>query len=134
VASFGHWLERHITRMNTNVVGLAGKVGVSHATISKWIAGSMMPSVGNIRRLANVLSVPVEEVYIALGIIKPREDLTDDQREFLYLLDNVSVDVRRAQKRFLRELVQSPGYAADADIPDTPAKAPERAPPTPDPQ
>ena len=41
---------------------LAGEMGVTPSTVSKWCTNSSQPDIGNLMRIANVLEVDVNEL------------------------------------------------------------------------
>ena len=41
---------------------MAGQLGVSAVTVSKWCTNSSQPDLGNLMRIANVLKVDVNEL------------------------------------------------------------------------
>ncbi|MBA7618821.1 hypothetical protein ES703_26153 [subsurface metagenome] len=44
---------------------LAADLGVSHATVSRWLSGADAPSIKSCRRLAEYSGVPVQKVQYA---------------------------------------------------------------------
>ena len=46
---------------------LAADLGVSHATVSRWLAGADTPSIKSCRRLAEYSGVPLEKVLSIVG-------------------------------------------------------------------
>ena len=48
---------------------LATDLGISHATVSRWISGYDVPNTGSCQKLANYSGVPVENVLSIVGHI-----------------------------------------------------------------
>ncbi|MBA7660009.1 hypothetical protein ES703_68008 [subsurface metagenome] len=46
---------------------LAADLGVSHATVSRWLSSDDVPSIGSCRRLAKYSGVPLEKVLSIVG-------------------------------------------------------------------
>lgn len=46
---------------------LAADLGISHATISRWLSGEDIPSIGSCRKLAEYSGVPVHQVLSITG-------------------------------------------------------------------
>ena len=46
---------------------LAADLGVSHATVSRWLSGADVPSIKSCRRLAGYSGVPLEKVLSIVG-------------------------------------------------------------------
>ncbi len=46
---------------------LAADLGVSHATVSRWLSGADVPSIKSCRRLAEYSGVPLEKVLSIVG-------------------------------------------------------------------
>ena len=46
---------------------LAAALGVSHATVSRWLSGKYVPNVKSCRRLAEYSGVPVEKILSIVG-------------------------------------------------------------------
>ena len=46
---------------------LAADLGVSHATVSRWLSGTDIPSIGSCARLAEYSGVPLEKILSIVG-------------------------------------------------------------------
>ena len=46
---------------------LAADLGISHATVSRWLSGADVPSIKSCRRLAGYSGVPLEKVLSIVG-------------------------------------------------------------------
>jgi len=46
---------------------LAADLGISHATVSRWLSGADVPSIKSCRRLAEYGGVPLEKVLSIVG-------------------------------------------------------------------
>ena len=64
VASFLNELMRRRKRLPSQ---LAAELGVSHATVSRWLSGEDIPSTKSCRRLAEYAGVPLEKVLSIVG-------------------------------------------------------------------
>lgn len=64
LASFLRELMRRRKRLRSQ---LAADLGVSHATISRWLTGSDIPNIRSCRKLAECSGVPVEKVLAIVG-------------------------------------------------------------------
>jgi len=62
---------------------LAAELGVSHATVSRWLRGQEVPNLRSCRKLAEYCGVPVEKVLSVVGHL-PRvaEAVAPDWPEF----------------------------------------------------
>ena len=48
---------------------LAADLGVSHATVSRWLYGKNVPSIRSCRRIAEYSGVPLEKILSILGYL-----------------------------------------------------------------
>ena len=46
---------------------LAADLGISHATVSRWLSGKDIPSTSSCRKLAEYTGVPLEKVLSIVG-------------------------------------------------------------------
>ena len=46
---------------------LAGELGISHATVSRWLSGMDIPNTRSCQRLAEYSGVPVEKILSIVG-------------------------------------------------------------------
>jgi len=46
---------------------LAADLGISHATVNRWLSGQDIPSIKSCRKLAEYSGVPVEKVFSIVG-------------------------------------------------------------------
>ena len=53
---------------------MAADLGVSHATVSRWLSGKDVPSPQSCQSLAKYAGVPVEKVLSIVGHLPPRKD------------------------------------------------------------
>ena len=62
---------------------LANDIGVSHATVIRWLGGTDIPSTASCRRIAEYSGVPVEEVLAIVGHLPPvNETIPSEWPEF----------------------------------------------------
>jgi len=64
IASFLKEVMRRRKRLPSQ---LAADLGVSHATVSRWLSGADVPSIKSCRRLAEYSGVPLEKVLSVVG-------------------------------------------------------------------
>jgi len=64
IASFLKELMRRRKRLPSQ---LAADLGISHATVSRWLSGADAPSVKSCRRLAEYSGVPVQNILSIVG-------------------------------------------------------------------
>lgn len=122
LCSFGHWLENEIERVGTNWSGLAQLLGVHHASVNHWKTGQTQPSAKNITKLAQVLRVPVEEIYEALGRIAPSREWSPRIRRIARMLEALPNEdlsfaeelVSRLEERAARRVLQADNLVGDA--------------------
>jgi len=105
--SFARWLRGAMARADLNQAGLAAKVGVSSATASYWAQGKVEPNEGNCRGIARALSVPLEDVYAALGRIPPQDEDEDEwMREIRARLDAATPEQRAQVAAVVRAMLE----------------------------
>ena len=62
---------------------LAADIGVSHATVSRWLSGEDTPSTRSCRRLAEYSGVPLQKILSIVGHLpKIEEEASPDWPEF----------------------------------------------------
>jgi DNA-binding XRE family transcriptional regulator len=71
---FNQWLVSQMERALLNQSGLAKKAHINQAAISRILSGQAKPSVDTCKSFARVFGIPVEEVYLAAGILSPKKD------------------------------------------------------------
>ncbi len=64
IASFLKELMRRRKRLPSQ---LAADLGISHATVSRWLSGADIPSIKSCRRLAQYSGLPVDKVLSIVG-------------------------------------------------------------------
>lgn len=67
------FLKEIMRRRHSKPIQLAAELGISHATVSRWLSGKDNPNMNSCRRLAEYAGVPVEEVLSIAGYL-PRID------------------------------------------------------------
>jgi len=81
--SFVSFLQEVMRRRKRKASQLAADIGVSHATVSRWLAGYDIPNTTSCRRLAEYSGVPVENVLSVVGHMpKVSENKFADWPEF----------------------------------------------------
>lgn len=72
---FGIWLARVMEdRGIASQSELGRRLGVSHATVNRWMSGVTRPDYDQVEDLARVLEVSRQEVYQALGVLPKSDD------------------------------------------------------------
>jgi transcriptional regulator with XRE-family HTH domain len=66
-SSLGQFLNDIMRRRNKLPSQLAADIGVSHATVSRWLSGADVPSLESCRRLAEYNGTPLDEILIKAG-------------------------------------------------------------------
>ena len=64
IASFLKELMRRRKRLPSQ---LAAELGISHATVSRWLSGADIPSIKSCQKLAEYSGVPLEKVLSIVG-------------------------------------------------------------------
>ena len=81
--SFVSFLNEVMRRRKRKASQLAADLGISHATVSRWLAGYDIPNTASCRRLAEYCGVPVENVLSVVGHIpKVAENKSVEWPEF----------------------------------------------------
>lgn len=77
--SFRSLLEDVMRRRRYKAGRLAGDIGVSHATVSRWLSGDDVPNAASCFKLAGYLDMPVERLLSTVGHIEklPESESTD---------------------------------------------------------
>ncbi len=103
---FGQWLRRCLVRMDLNITGLAHLLGVSQPAVSDWINAKSIPSDENLRRLAEILNVPIRTLYVTLGRLPATEDdIPEDGRWVLEAYRSMSPDRQKLLVGLIENLV-----------------------------
>ena len=80
IASFLKEVMRRRKRLPSQ---LAADLGISHATVSRWLSGADTPSIKSCRRLAEYSGVPLEKILSIVGHLpKVAEAETPEWPEF----------------------------------------------------
>jgi transcriptional regulator with XRE-family HTH domain len=77
-------------------------MGVSQPTVSDWRYGRAEPKPDNVRRMAEVLHLPITDVYAALGRIPPDEEMPEQIRHILAMLGTASDEMLEEYEAWLR--------------------------------
>jgi len=70
----GKFLEELMQRRHRLPSQLAADLGVSHATVSRWLSGKDKPSPQSCRSLAMYAGIPVEKVLAIVGHLPPLDE------------------------------------------------------------
>jgi transcriptional regulator with XRE-family HTH domain len=68
-APFISFLKEVMRRRKRKPSQLAADLGISHATVSRWLSGKDIPNTSSCRRLAEYSGVPIEKVLSIVGHI-----------------------------------------------------------------
>ena len=71
IAAFLEELMRRRKRLPSQ---LAADLGISHATVGRWLYGKDIPSTKSCRMLAEYSGVPLEKILALTGHLPPMED------------------------------------------------------------
>jgi transcriptional regulator with XRE-family HTH domain len=81
--SFVSFLNEVMRRRKRKASQLAADIGISHATVSRWLSGYDIPNTASCCKLAEYSGVPVESVLFIVGhISKVAENKSADWPEF----------------------------------------------------
>ena len=67
--SFLTFLKEVMRRRKRKPSQLAADLGISHATVSRWLSGDDIPNTSSCQKLADYSGVPVENVLLVVGHI-----------------------------------------------------------------
>jgi transcriptional regulator with XRE-family HTH domain len=67
VISFASFLEELLRRRKRKPSQMAADLGISHATVSRWLSGKDIPSPRSCDRLAEYSGVPAEKILNIVG-------------------------------------------------------------------
>jgi transcriptional regulator with XRE-family HTH domain len=66
---FISFLKEVMRRRQRKPSQLAAEMGISHATVSRWLSGRDIPNTGSCQRLADYSGVPVQKILAIVGHI-----------------------------------------------------------------
>ena len=66
-SNFASFLKEIMRRRKRLLSQLAADLGISHATVIRWLSGADIPSPRSCRKLADYAGMPVEKVLAAAG-------------------------------------------------------------------
>ena len=69
VQTFSFFVAGILRKKNMRASHLAAKIGVSHATVGRWLKGEDVPCAKSCYKVAEFTDVPVEDVLRAAGHI-----------------------------------------------------------------
>jgi transcriptional regulator with XRE-family HTH domain len=73
--AFVSFLNEVMRRRKRRASQLAADLGISHATVSRWLSGTDIPNTRSCRRLAEYSGVPVEKILSIVGHIEKVSDV-----------------------------------------------------------
>jgi transcriptional regulator with XRE-family HTH domain len=68
--SFSTFIKEVMRRRKRKPSQLAADLGISHATISRWLSGDDIPNPSSCQKLANYSGTPVEKILSIVGHIE----------------------------------------------------------------
>jgi transcriptional regulator with XRE-family HTH domain len=75
--SFTEFLKEVMRRRKRKPSQLAIDLGISHATVSRWLSGSDIPNTRSCQKLADYSGVPVENILSIVGHISKVSEKKD---------------------------------------------------------
>lgn len=103
--TFGAWLRERIREAGTNSRQLAIAMEVNPATISNWIGGHREPSMESCYKLAEALTLDLDEVLTRAGYreegIVPQNPARGEAHRIIDRLPEGSVEIARSYLRFV---------------------------------
>lgn len=115
---FHEYLDDLLTLMRLSNADAHRRTGVGESAISKWRAGTVKPSIKNLRPLADGLKISRAAMFVRAGLLEP-DDVEMDQ---LYLrlaeiVDQLPPDRQEVMRAHVRLLIR--GAEAELDSSDT---------------
>jgi len=87
--ALGAFLKEVMRRKRRLPSQMAADLGVSHATVSRWLSGEDIPSIRSCQRLAEYSGWPLEKVLSLVGHLQERDEPVASDlpefREYVYL-------------------------------------------------
>lgn len=80
--SFSVFLKEVMRRRKRKPSQLAADLGISHATVSRWLSGDDVPNTSSCQRLADYSGVPVENILSIVGHISRVSEKKAEWPEF----------------------------------------------------
>jgi transcriptional regulator with XRE-family HTH domain len=71
--TFHEWLREKLISRNYTQDEFGKAVGVTGQAVNHWVNGNKLPSIKNMRKIANVLNIAEQEVLEAAGLLKKTE-------------------------------------------------------------
>jgi transcriptional regulator with XRE-family HTH domain len=100
---FGEWLRIQLRQRGETMTAFANLVGVTDATVSRWISGQRRPDVASTQKIARVLHLPTDLVMEMAGHdLADASDLDALQRQLTRLIaekDALEQQGRHAEQR-----------------------------------
>lgn len=84
---FGQWLRRAIADAGTNQSALSRRIGVSTASINRWVNNERIPQASNFEPLARGLGLTKDEVMAAAGVVDARSARVGPRARLFDLLE-----------------------------------------------
>lgn len=108
--AFGDWLRAQLANHGLTMTELAERMGVSQASVSRWISNQRHPEHDSLERLAVILDVPVDVVLERAG----RRRFPDERiAALLEEQASIEVEARKLQDRIVAIAVRSREIAAE---------------------
>jgi len=104
--NFAIWLDAEMKKRGWSLQLVAGRMGVSHTTMTSIANGHMRPSADFCQRIALVFHVPPAEVFRHAGLLPPDLKEMAVLREVAHLLRQLSPEQQDATLTFVRTLIE----------------------------
>jgi transcriptional regulator with XRE-family HTH domain len=118
MSPFGRWLQQQLDRIDMNRLGLAQRLGLAHPSVYAWFSGEAKPSPENIMKLSQVLGVPIEDIYRALGILADDHNTPEDVRRLLQKIRALPPEDRQLVEGLMDQLLKRLENQPDVQPPD----------------
>jgi transcriptional regulator with XRE-family HTH domain len=118
---FAAWLVPMMRDVGiTSQADLARRLGMSEATVSRWLSGAAIPGYDDIAELARVLGVDRGVIYEAAGVIPVRD--AEQLADLLSVWETLSEDERQTLSDLGRVMVRRRLAAIQAELEEDDAK------------
>jgi transcriptional regulator with XRE-family HTH domain len=81
-SSFIQFIEEVMRRRKRKPSQLATDLGISHATVSRWLAGDDVPGIESCQKIADYSGIPIESVFSIVGHITRISEKKPEWPEF----------------------------------------------------
>lgn len=103
---FTEWLLSEMEKREWSQSYLADRLGLTRAAISNIVNNVNMPSNDTCEKLAQVLRLPVEEVYRRAGLLPPKSPHEEQIERIYYKLSTLEDDDRKQVEEYIEFMLQ----------------------------